>query len=200
MEDVFDLLYKSKLKGKDIVFVFELKAGKNIAEKINSLLGTGDGQYDVRDNLVIITFNGSGDDILTDIKTVMPTTPTAYLQNSGVGAHTLANDLASIGYYNCGLDTGYSAYTSPEYDKSCLTDRGMAGWFWTFGNVNDVILAAKNGHLGLTNNAPDALTPFAVKIECDEFTAKSLKVGDRITVTKRLYSGNIKTEIGRAHV
>ncbi len=194
LEDVLDLLYKSKLKGKDIVFVFELKAGKNIAEKINSLLGTGDGQYDVRDNLVIITFNGSGDDILTDIKTVMPTTPTAYLQNSGVGAHTLANDLASIGYYNCGLDTGYSAYTSPEYDKSCLTDRGIAGWFWTFGNVNDVILAAKNGHLGLTNNAPDALTPFAVKIECDGFTAKSLKVGDRITVTKRLYSGNIKTD------
>lgn len=187
LEDVFDLLYKSKQQGKDIVFVFELKAGSRIVEKIDSLLGTGEGQYDVRDNLVIISFDSA---LLLNVKSIMPGTPTSYLQGNSVGANSLASDLLSVGFYNCGLDTCYSGNTTPQYDKTCLTDRGIAGWYWTFGNDSDTLLATQNGHIGLTNNAPGALTSRIMKIEgAPDQSYKTLKTGDYIFVNKRLYSG-----------
>ncbi len=190
LEEVFDILYKAKQKGNDIVFVFELKAGKTIAEKINSLLGTGEGQYDIRDNLVIITFNSSGDDLLTSVKNVMPTTPTSYLGGSNAGASSLASSLGFIGSFNCGLDTCYSANTSAYYDKTCLTDRGIPAWYWTFGDANAVINATKNGHLGLTNNAPDALSSYTYKVVgSNETTHTALRVGDLVNIHAHRFNG-----------
>ena len=196
LEDVLALLYEAKKNGRDIVFVFELKAGKGIVEKIDSLLGTGDGQYDIRENLVIITFNNSGIDLLTSIKNVMPTTPTAYLQN-GVGPNTFAGDLAAMGIYNCTLDSNYNGNTTREYDATYLTARGISSWYWTFGNEQDVVNAAKNGHLGLTNDRAGALSAYAAYvIPGTNAPRTSVSLGDKVNLTAILYDGNTYTVVG----
>ena len=195
VEDVFDLLYKAKQNGKDIVFVFELKAGKGIVEKIDSLLGTGEGQYDIRENLVIISFDAA---LLTSVKEVMPATPTSYLQGNSVGPGTFAADLAAMGMYNCGLDTCHSDKTDRNYDTQYLTARGIPSWYWTFGSNEAVTNAAKNGHLGLTNDRANALSAYVAKLSGGENSPqKSVKVNDRAKITVTNFNGTKITTDGR---
>lgn len=190
LEDVFAVLEQHK----DVVLVLELKAGATIAEKINELIGTGAGRYDVLDQLVIITFNNSGDDLLTDIKTVMPTVPTAYLL-SGNGPSTFVYDLASTGYYNCGLDMGYNGdVASASYNKSYLTDRGISNWYWTFSTLFAVTEAAELGHTGITNNAAGVLmkTPCSVAGVSGQ-KSETLQAGDTVNAQITLYDGSTRT-------
>lgn len=193
LEQVFDLLYKAKQKGRDIVFVFELKTGSTIVQKIDSLLGTGEGQYDIRDNLVVITFNRDSVDLLADLKTYMPGTPTSHLFDSS-SAGSFAANLADMGYYNCGLDTGYNVNNNPPlYDKQYRTDRGIAGWYWTFGDSNAVTTATLNGYMGLTNNAPTTLTGYVYKVEGAQSPVKDIEVGDPVAIKSYLYSSYTHT-------
>ena len=186
LEEVFDVLEDHK----DVVLVLELKAGDTIAEKIDALIGKGDGQYDVRDQLVIITFNNSGDDLLTDIKEVMPTVPTAYLL-SGNKKDTLMYDLASMGHYNCGFDMGYNDDVhQASYNKECLTDRGISNWYWTFNTKYAIVEQAELGHVGVTNNMASVLQPMIYSIQGVPGQEKStLQVGDTVSVTATKYDG-----------
>lgn len=185
LEEVFAVLERHK----DVVLVLELKAGKTIVDRINALMGTGDGQYDVRDQVVIITFNNSGDDLLTDIKNVMPTTPAAFLL-TGNNTGTLVYDLAATGHYNCGLDMGYNDNVHKNDFNKYLTDRGISNWYWTFNTMFSVIEQVELGHVGITNNAAGVLMtmPQSVIGEQGQRT-ETLKAGDKINARVRTYGG-----------
>ena len=190
LEEVFEILERHK----DLVLVLELKAGATIVETIDGMLGTGEGQYDVRDQLVIITFNNSGDDLLTDIKNVMPTVPAAYLL-TGNNAGTMIQDLASMGYYNCGMDIGYNDDVHQAvYNKACLTDRGISSWYWTFDSLFAITEQAELGHTGVTNNAAGVLMNTVNRVEgVAGQKVQSLQAGDTVKATAVTYYGETRT-------
>lgn len=194
LEEVFEILEQNK----DVVLVLELKAGATITEKIKALIGSGEGQYDVLDQLVMITFNNSGDDLLTAFKNELPTVPTAYLM-SGNGPETLQNDLVNIGWYNSGVDIGYSATVAQAaYNKACLTDRGIANWYWTFSTQYAIVEAAELGHTGITNNAANVLMNTVYKVEgVSGQKVQTLAAGDEVSVRSTTYLGATQTITGK---
>ena len=185
LEEVFAVLEKNK----DVVLVLELKAGKTVVERINALIGTGEGQYDVRDQVAIITFNNSGDDLLTDVKNIMPTTPAAFLL-SGNNTGTLVYDLVAMGYYNSGLDLGYNNDVHKNDFNKYLTDRGIASWYWTFSAMSAVIEQTELGHIGITNNAAGVLMNMPSRMKAvDGQKRDTLKVGDKVEAVVTTYGG-----------
>lgn len=190
LEEVFAVLEEHK----EVVLVLELKAGATIVQKIDELIGTGEGQYDVRDQLVIISFNNSGDDLLTDIKTLMPSVPTALL-TSGNKADTFVYDLASMGHYNCVLDMGYNNDVhQASYNKEYLTDRGITSWYWTFNDGYAIVEQAEIGHVGVTNNMASVLQTMPNSVEgIAELQKETLSAGDTVSASVKYYDGTSKT-------
>lgn len=190
LEDIFDVLQEHK----DVVLVLELKAGTQIAQRIAALLGTGEGQYNVKDQLVIISF---ASDFLASLKNVLPDVPTALLKGTA-NKSTLSVNLAEMGACNTVLDISYGA-TDTEYDRAYLRDRGIMGWYWTFNNSVSLSAAVDKGHIGLTNDVADTMRDTVYKVTGKEATKASLRTGANgtaVSLVATTYSGKTKNVQG----
>ncbi|MBQ2711838.1 MAG: DUF1080 domain-containing protein [Clostridia bacterium] len=131
------------IKDSNIVLVFEIKSSK---EALVDALKVKLDEYDLWDQIVIISFNTN---ILAKAKATIPEVPTANLNTASID--TFTSVLYWMGLYNTGIDTN-RAYASKIFNKNYLCDRGIMGWFWTYGVKGELIQCAQNGYLGVTND------------------------------------------------
>ena len=185
LEDVLEVLRENK----DIVLILELKEGDDIVQRIDALLGKGQGQYDVKDQIVIISFSQK---LLADVKNTMPDVPSAFLTYPQAADKDkdamLRENLIAMGVCNAVLDLNYDGINN-TYDRQYLRDRGIMGWYWTFGDSALLLTGLKRGHAGLTNNMATEFGKMAVYLRGKEEVATELSIGSEVALSAVLYNG-----------
>ena len=144
-----------EFKGKDVVYVVEIKTTNTaIAKVLNDLLD----ELGVKDQTVVISFQHS------QIKQMMidcPEIPTASLSSFTYAG--LASGLATTTSLNCGIDTTFSNGTK-EFTRATAL-RGYSSWYWTYDTADAAYKGLNNGAQGITNNEPDLFAEYGIKPE-----------------------------------
>lgn len=182
LDDVFEVL-----RGTDVVLVFEIKSLKT---QIVGVLKEKLEEYDMWAQVVVISFST---DILAAMKTELPEIPTANLNTATEAA--LVSVLGWMRQYNTGVDTDYG--NTNESFNAALRDRGIVGWYWTYGTWNNLKRATDSGYVGLTNNVADSFESVAMRVSGLEAEAEAVAVGDTVGLLLTDYSGAQSTVEGR---
>lgn len=175
------------MKGTGVVLVFEIKTETlGILRVLRDLIE----EYDFWDQIVVITFNAKQ---LEAMKTEIPEVPTALLASGVTEEKFQSTYLAKIMSYNSVLDCNA---VGEHFNEAVLKDRGLIGWYWTFGNFYSVDIAVLSGYTGITNNAADyySIEPKRVS-RADILTIRAeqtFTVGDAITLNLEMYTGEVE--------
>lgn len=184
----------TELKGTNVVLVFELKTE---TLGILSVLRDTIEEYDFWDQIVVITFNEKQ---LEAMKTELPEIPTALLAKGVTEANFQSDYLKKIMEYNSILDCNA---VGENFNESLLKDRGLIGWYWTFGSVYSVEAAAMSGYTGITNNSPDYYSVEPKRVaRADIHTIRegqTFAVGDAISLNLEMYTGEVTEVEGRIY-
>lgn len=148
LEDVF-----KEFKGKDIVFVVEIKTtNTKFAKAFNQLLD----EYNVKDQTVVISFHHSQ---LSKMSEDCPEIPTASL--NGFTYNGLAGALVTTSSLNCGIDTS-SANGTAQFTRATAL-RGYSSWYWTYDTSDAAYKGLLSGAQGITNNEANLFADYAIK-------------------------------------
>lgn len=175
------------LKPTDTVLVFEIKDGRNeIVDKLKEIVE----EKDFADQIVVISFARN---IITKMAQTLPEIPTAILSGSITASESAVMDRAVI---NTGIDVDYSKIDFSEELENYFKDRGMMGWYWTFGTAGQMNIAAEKGFMGLTNNAAEKFASskagyavMGVKPLESYAAVSALATGDEVDLMQITYTG-----------
>lgn len=170
LDDIF-----TAFKGTDLVIVVEIKTSDiYCVEILKNYLE----ESDIKDQVIVISFYTAQ---LLRMKQQIPDVPCADLNNYTEGGFMNAMDI--LGSYNMAINTNSSNYSRGFVHK--LAERGYAGWFWTYDNMQTLYDGMKKGVLGVTNNMTDSLTNAPKRLSIDkeiEIAAKDFKSYEEITL------------------
>ncbi len=191
LEEVLELI-----KPTDVVLVFEIKT-TDVA--IVPVLKEVVESYGMLDRLIAITFDDNGN-MINAMAEHMPSTPIAKLEGLGGSVwsvDTKAEMLEFLNTHNAALDKAqHTGGTNAELNR-ILRDRGMVGWYWTFGYEENVLQADNLGYYGVTNNCAEVYATRTKKIAGKiGQTSNALKAGDSIKVEVTDYSGAVSEKAG----
>lgn len=143
LEDIIDAL-----KGTDCVLVFEIKGGgAALIEKLKEIVE----EKDFAEQMVVITF---ASDFIASLNQKLPNIPSALLKNS-----MSVSSIEEFVALNTGIDVNYTSTMNEEFENF-YKDRGMMGWYWTFGTASQTTTVAEQGYMGLTNDAADSFVSY----------------------------------------
>lgn len=180
-----------EFKGKDVVFVFEIKsAAPALITELRTLIE----KYDFWDQITVISFNSS---VLAQMHSVIPEVPIASL--AGFAQKNFETDSALYNSFNAVADITQGNLNDFVYFESTLKDRGYMSFCWTIGSAQDCISLSANGEFALTNNVADSYGNAVCKIEGksgQKAEETNLKTGEKITIVSTAYNGETEEQEG----
>ena len=183
--------YFKAFKGKDIQIFVEIKStDKKLVEKLWELIG----QYDIEDQVSVITFHASQ---INNLKEIFPEMSAGFLCNPLVSGDTANKQtkpvLNKIQKLSSTYNPSYSGH-SAEF-AIAANMRGITTWPWTIDDKNAYINLFMQGYNGLTTNNCTLPAKF-VKILEPEAYAYTLEEGETLHVSASTTTyARVKTDV-----
>ncbi|WP_270168823.1 glycerophosphodiester phosphodiesterase family protein [Paenibacillus sp. SYP-B4298] len=176
-----------EFKQTDLIHFIEIKTNNpNIIDPLVALIQ----QYDVEDQVVIITFDANQ---LKRMNEKMPGMSNGYLLGGGLAADSdipgsIYRVLSTIQPLGATYNTGYGTFGSKFLEAS--KHRGITTWPWTYRNRNDFTNAFVMGTYGLTTDYAHWASNWPNQVSSEQ-PSYTLQVGEQaeLNVKVRTYTG-----------